>query len=62
MKVKEMRELSVSELTEKTKQTRQEIVELRFAHATRKLESPAKLQQARKRLARLLTVVTQLQQ
>jgi len=61
MRVSEMRDLSVDELQTKITDTRKEIVELRFQHAGRKLESPAKMRLARKRLARLLTVQTQKQ-
>lgn len=59
MRIREMRELSADELQSNVNDTRKELVELRFQHAMRKLESPAKLRQARKRLARLLTVQTQ---
>jgi len=56
MKVREMRELSADELKSRIDDTRREIVELRFQLAARKLENTAKLGQARKRLAQLLTV------
>lgn len=59
MRIREMRELSADELQTNVNDTRKELVELRFQHAMRKLESPAKLRQARKRLARLLTIQTQ---
>jgi large subunit ribosomal protein L29 len=56
MKVKEVRELSHDELVSRIADTRKQIVEMRFALAVRKLESPAKLRNARKSLARLLTI------
>ncbi|MBI4533079.1 MAG: 50S ribosomal protein L29 [Candidatus Melainabacteria bacterium] len=59
MRIREMRELSDEEMRSRVDQTRKEIVELRFQLASRKLESPAKLRLARKRLARLLTVQTE---
>jgi large subunit ribosomal protein L29 len=61
MKLKEIRELSADELKTKIDDTRKQLVELRFTFAMRKLESPAKLANARKTLARLLTVQTESQ-
>ncbi|MBN9395038.1 MAG: 50S ribosomal protein L29 [Candidatus Melainabacteria bacterium] len=61
MKVKEMRELSNEDLTARIEETRRTIVDLRFQHALRKLESPAKLRTERKKLAQLLTVETEKQ-
>lgn len=59
MRVKEMRDLSNEEIVTKISDTRREIVDMRFQLACRKLESPAKLRQARRRLAQLLTVQCQ---
>jgi large subunit ribosomal protein L29 len=59
MKIKEMRDLSQEELNTQVADTRKEIVSLRFAHSLRKLESTAKLRQTKKKLAQLLTVITQ---
>ncbi len=59
MRIREMRELSAEELKSRIDETRKEIVELRFQHAARKLENPAKLRLTRRRLARLLTVQAQ---
>ncbi len=59
MRIKEIRELSGPELQSKVVETRREIVELRFQQAMRKLENPAKLRLARKKLSRLLTIETQ---
>ena len=61
MKVKVMRELSNEDLTARIEETRRTIVDLRFQHALRKLESPAKLRTERKKLAQLLTVETEKQ-
>ncbi len=59
MRIREMRELSAEELDTRVGETRKELVELRFQHVAHKLENPAKLRLARKRLARLLTVKSQ---
>jgi large subunit ribosomal protein L29 len=56
VRVHEMRDLSPEDLKAQIDDTRREIVQLRFSLAARKLDSPAKLKQARQRLARLLTV------
>ena len=61
MKVKEMRELSNEDFSARIEETRRTIVDLRFQHALRKLESPAKLRTERKKLAQLLTVETEKQ-
>lgn len=59
MKPREMRELTGEELKTRIDDTRKEIVDLRFKMALRKLESPAKLRTARRRLSQLLTVQTE---
>lgn len=56
MRVREMRELSSEELKARIDETRRTLVELRFQLALRKLESPARLRNTRKRLAQLLTI------
>lgn len=61
MKISEIRELSLDEMQSKITETRKEIMELRFSHAALKLESPAKLRSARKKLARILTIQTEKQ-
>jgi len=62
MRIREMRELSADELQTNLTDARKELVELRFQHAVRKLESPAKLRQTRKKIARLLTIQSQKRQ
>jgi large subunit ribosomal protein L29 len=59
MKVKEIREFTGEELEARIKETRKQIVELRFQHALHKLENPAKLPVTRKVLSRLLTIQTE---
>lgn len=59
MRVREMRELSGEELRSRLDEARKELVELRFQHASRKLESTAKLRQTRRRIAQLLTIETE---
>lgn len=56
MRVKEIRELSSEEIAGKILDARKEIVQLRFELATRKLRNTAGISNARRRLARLLTI------
>lgn len=56
MKVKEIRDLTMEDLHSKISETRKELVDLRFKHAMRKLESPAKLKSTRRVLSRMLTI------
>jgi large subunit ribosomal protein L29 len=59
MKVKEIREFHAEEIKTKVLDTRKEIVDLRFQLAMRKLDSTSKLRNAKKKLARLLTIQTE---
>ena len=61
MRTREIRELSLEELTARIDDGRKEIVELRFQHATKKLDSTAKLRLARKKLAQFLTIKSEKQ-
>lgn len=54
--IKEVRELSVEQLTEQIEATKRELFDLRFQQATRQLEKPHLFRQTKRRLARLLTV------
>jgi large subunit ribosomal protein L29 len=56
MKVREIRELNHDDIKSRIEDTRKSLVDLRFQLAMRKLDSPAKLRQTRKLLARLLTI------
>jgi large subunit ribosomal protein L29 len=59
--VAEVRELDVEELQERVAQTRRELFNLRFQHATGQLENTGQLKEVRKNIARLLTVLNQKQ-
>jgi large subunit ribosomal protein L29 len=59
--LKELRQLSAPELAEKEKQLRQELFNLRFQLGTGRLENPMQLRKARRDLARLKTVLRQLE-
>ena len=62
MKAAEVRELDVGELEQRLAETRRELFNLRFQHATGHLENTGQLKQIRKNIARLLTVLTQKRQ
>ena len=58
----EVRELDVEELNRRVSETRRELFNLRFQHATGQLENTGQLKEVRKNIARLLTVLTQKKQ
>ncbi|MBI5446772.1 MAG: 50S ribosomal protein L29 [Deltaproteobacteria bacterium] len=62
MSTKELRELSSEELLGKQGELRQELLNLRFQHATRQLENTARLSQARREIARIATLLTEREQ
>lgn len=56
MRVKELRELSNEELVKRLGESREELFNLRFQAATGALENTARLQLAKRDIARILTV------
>ena len=62
MKTAEIRELDVEELERRVAQTRKELFNLRFQNATGQLENTGQLREARRNIARLLTVLNQKRQ
>jgi large subunit ribosomal protein L29 len=61
MKASEMRGLSDADLHKRLNDSRQELFNLRFQLATRKLENTARIRVVRKDVARLLQVLGQRQ-
>jgi large subunit ribosomal protein L29 len=59
MKIKEIRDLSVDELTQKTKEAAEEMFRLRLRHSTGQLDSPAALNRVRRKIARMKTVLSE---
>ncbi len=57
MKASELRELSSEELGNKLADLTQEFFNLRFQHATDQLENPMRLQQTKRDIARVKTVL-----
>jgi large subunit ribosomal protein L29 len=56
LKAREARELSDDEISLRLRDTRRELFNLRFQHATGQLDDPHKLNLTRREIARLLTI------
>ncbi len=57
MKASELREQTVEELRDQEKELAEKLFALRLQRVTGQLESPAKMRQAKRDLARVLTVL-----
>jgi len=62
MKADELREMSGDDLMKKELDLREDLFKLKFQHGIRKLENPARLNQLRKEIARVRTVMTEQEQ
>ena len=62
MKFSEIKDMTLVELTAKSRDLRQEMFNLRLQQASEQLEKPARLHTLRKDIARLETRVSQLRQ
>ena len=61
MKASEIRELSNAELNEKLTALKAELFNLRFQHAINQLENPMRMKEVKKDIARIKTVLRQLE-
>jgi large subunit ribosomal protein L29 len=59
MKAQELNKLSVEELKKKLAESREELFNLRFRHATAQLKNTGELPRAKRDIARILTVLGQ---
>jgi len=57
VKLKELRELSVSELERNLKETREKLFKLKFQHSSTPLKNPLVLRMMRKEIARIKTLI-----
>ncbi len=57
MKVTELKELSVAELNEKLAECKQELFNLRFQNAINQLENPRRINDVKKTIARIKTII-----
>lgn len=56
LKASELRDLTDDELVDKLAETRKQLFNLRFQHATGQLDNPRKLRLVRQDIARIMTV------
>lgn len=61
MKANKLRELSTQELSNKLVDLKQELFNLRFQHATGQLDNPMKLRLVKRDIARVNTVIRELE-
>ena len=59
MKIKELRESSVEELSARRRELKQEALNLRIQQQSGQLENPARLTQIRKEIARIEIIITE---
>lgn len=59
MKATDLRELTQAELAMKLSELKSELFNLRFQHATNQLDNPLKINQAKKDIARVKTILRQ---
>ena len=57
METKEIRKLSTEELLKKIEADKEELFNLRFASATGNLEKPSRINELRKEVARMKTII-----
>ena len=57
MKINEIRDLSVQEITDKIKDLKEELFNLRFQNAMNQLENPMRIVAVKKDIAKLKTVL-----
>ena len=60
-KIAELRALTKDELVLEEKSLRKELFNLRFQKTTGEIENPMRIRQARKEIARILTIITEKQ-
>jgi large subunit ribosomal protein L29 len=61
MKAHELKDMTVEELTEKLSGLKAELFNLRFQHAINQLENPMRIHAVKKDIARVKTVMRQLE-
>ena len=57
MKAKELKNLSVKELTKKLDELKKDLFMLRMQHATNQLDNPLKIDSTKKDIARVKTII-----
>jgi len=59
LKVAELKELSIEELTEKVQGLKKDLMQLRFQHKTGKLERHSAMKEAKRDIARAKTLINE---
>ncbi len=59
MKAKELRELSIDELSKRLKELKEELFTLRMDKALHRLNQPHKIKEVKREIARVLTVMNE---
>ena len=59
MKASELKEMTSAELSSKLKELKSELLNLRFQNAINQLDNPHKIEQTKKDIARVMTVLRQ---
>jgi len=59
MKAKELRELTMEELSRRLDDFEEQLYKLRFQRSTGQIEDPTRIREARKNIARVLTVINE---
>ncbi|MDD3766345.1 MAG: 50S ribosomal protein L29 [Eubacteriales bacterium] len=57
MKIKELRNLTIAELQEKLRDSKEELFNLRFQQATNQLDNPMRIVEVKKTIARIKTLL-----
>ena len=57
MKAKEIREMTADELNAKLKELKDELFHLRFQHAINQLDNPHKIEEVKRDIARVMTIL-----
>lgn len=57
MNIKDIREMSASELSKTLREQKEEYFNLRFQHSINQLDNPMKIVETKKTIARILTVL-----
>ena len=59
MKATEIRAMNAEELTAKLKELKNELFNLRFQHAINQLDNPHKIQEVKRDIARVMTILNE---
>lgn len=59
MKATELREMTSEDLAKKLKELKEELFNLRFQHAINQLDNPHKIEDVRRDIARVMTIINE---